>query len=150
MRMKRQLLPLLVVASFQLPATTLLAADAPPAPAAAAATPAPAAGNSANCIPLQSIESTKVLDDRTILFEMRNGDTLVNRLPHRCAGLGFEKSFGYKTSITQLCSQDIIWVLTHMGSGLERGASCGLGKFEPYVAPAADEAGKNKDKPEPK
>ena len=89
------------------------------------------------------------LNDDTVhgLIEMTGNETLVNRLPHRCPGLGFEKSFGYKTSISQLCSQDIIWVVTHIGSGLDRGASCGLGRFEPYVAPETDEAAKGKLEP---
>jgi len=122
--MNRYLSPLLVAACLQLPAAGLLAQDPGATPDAA---PAPATGaeGTGTCIPLQRIESTKVLDDQTILFELRGNETLVNRLPHRCPGLGFEKSFGYKTSISQLCSQDIIWVVTHMGSGLDRGASCG-------------------------
>ena len=33
--------------------------------------------------------------------------------------------------------------------GIKRGASCGLGKFEPYVEPAGDEAAKDNDKLEP-
>ena len=88
-----------------------------------------------------------MLDDGTILVEMTGNETIVNHLPHRCPGLGFERSFGYKASISQLCSQDIIWVVTHMGSGLDRGASCGLGRFEPYVAPETDAADKGKLEP---
>jgi hypothetical protein len=142
--MNRHLSTALLVACLQLPAGALIAEDAVPA-----ATGQEAAAAGLNCIPLQRIENTKVLDDRTILFELRGKETLVNRLPHRCPGLGFEKSFGYKTSISQLCSQDIIWVITHVGSGLDRGASCGLGRFEAYVAPATDEATKDEGKLEP-
>ena len=83
------------------------------------------------CVNLARIRSTRVLDDRTILFEMSGGETLVNRLPNRCPGLGFEKRFAYKTSLSQLCNTDIITVITSMG----RGASCGLGTFSPYVPP---------------
>ena len=36
-----------------------------------------------------------------------------------------------------------------MGAGLDRGASCGLGKCEPYVAPESDEAVKDKGKLDP-
>lgn len=140
--MNRHLCTALAVACLQLPAATLLAEEAAPA-----ATGQLAGSGGLNCIPLQRIRNTRVLDDRTILFEMTGNETLVNRLPHRCPGLGFEKSFGYKTSISQLCSQDIIWVVTHIGSGLDRGASCGLGRFEPYVAPETDEAAKGKLEP---
>jgi hypothetical protein len=143
--MKRYLSTALALACLQWPAGALLADE--PAPAAKEQ----AAGNPGlSCIPLQRIQNTRVLDDRTILFEMTGNETLVNRLPHRCPQLGFEKAFGYKTSISQLCSQDIIWVVTHVGSALDRGASCGLGKFEPYVAPATDETAKDKGKLEPK
>ena len=140
--MNRHLSTALVVACLQLPSGALLAEDAAPA-----ATEQAAVRAGLGCIPLQRIQNTKVLDDRTILFEMTGNETLVNHLPHRCPGLGFERSFGYKTSISQLCSQDIIWVVTHMGSGLDRGASCGLGRFEPYVAPETDAADKGKLEP---
>ena len=83
------------------------------------------------CVSLRSISSTRVLDDQTILFEMNGNRTLVNRLPRRCPGLRFEKRFGYKTSLSQLCSTDIITVITDHG----RGASCGLGKFTVWVPP---------------
>jgi hypothetical protein len=142
--MNRHLCTALVAACLQLPAGTLLAEEAAPAAAEQAG-----GKTGLNCIPLQRIQSTRVLDDQTILFELTGKETLVNRLPHRCPGLGFEKGFGYKTSISQLCSQDIIWVLTHMGSGLERGASCGLGSFEPYVAPEKPEAPKDTGKLDP-
>jgi len=83
------------------------------------------------CVSLHAIRNTRVLDDSNIVFEMAGGKTLVNKLPHKCPGLGFEKRFAYKTSLSQLCNTDIIWVLTTTG----RGASCGLGLFEPWVAP---------------
>ena len=142
--MNRYLSTALLVACMQLPAGALLAEESAPAAAEQAAGKA-----GLNCIPLQRIQNTRVLDDQTILFELSGNETLVNRLPHRCPQLGFEKAFGYKTSISQLCSQDIIWVVTHMGAGLDRGASCGLGKFEPYVAPESDEAVKDKGKLDP-
>src|SRR3546814_19268179 len=51
-----------------------------------------------------------------------------NTLPNSCPSLGSERKFSYKTSISQLCSGDIITVLHNMGGGLDRGVSCGLGK----------------------
>jgi hypothetical protein len=100
------------------------------------------------CVSLKSIRSTKVLDDQTILFEMSGKQMLVNRLPRRCPGLGFEKRFGYKTSLSQLCSTDIISVITDIGPG----ARCGLGMFTPWVAPeavTAPAAGKLEPAPDP-
>ncbi len=75
------------------------------------------------CVNTYQIKQTDVLDDRTILFELRNGDTLRNDLSFRCPGLGFEEGFSYATSIAKLCSnKEIIRVL-------RRGSSCGLGTF---------------------
>lgn len=79
-----------------------------------------------NCISLARIDQGDVIDDQTILFEMKGNDYYVNRLPYRCPQLGFEERYTYATSLSQLCNTDIITVLTTVG----RGASCGLGKFE--------------------
>jgi hypothetical protein len=89
---------------------------------------ATAIGEPVNCISSSNIQNTKVWDDYTIDFETRNGRTYRNTLDNRCPGLGFEERFAYKTSISQLCSTDIITVLY---SGGTRGASCGLGQFVP-------------------
>lgn len=83
-------------------------------------------GEVRNCISLARIDQSDVIDDQTILFEMKGRDYYVNRLPYRCPQLGFEERYTYATSLTQLCNTDIITVLTTVG----RGASCGLGKFE--------------------
>ena len=88
------------------------------------------AGEAVNCVQIQQIRNTDVLDDKTIDFHMLGGKIYRNTLPHSCPGLGFEQKFMYKTSLSQLCSVDIITVLQDAG-GLHRGASCGLGKFQP-------------------
>ena len=87
-------------------------------------------GKAVDCVPLRQINNTRVRDDKTIDFHMLGGKIYRNTLPHSCPGLGFEEKFMYKTSLSQLCSVDIITVLTDAG-GLSRGASCGLGKFQP-------------------
>jgi hypothetical protein len=97
-----------------------------PKPAAAASD-----DTSRQCVDLLRIRNTRVLDSRTILFTMNGGEKLINRLPHNCPGLGFERRFGYKTSLHSLCNVDIIFVVTDHG----RGATCGLGMFEKYVEP---------------
>lgn len=97
------------------------------------ASPVPATGEARSCVQLQNIRQTKVRDDRTIDFVMRGGKVFRNSLPYACPQLGFERAFTYSTSITQLCSVDIITVI-RQGGGLFRGASCGLGKFVP-IAP---------------
>jgi len=84
------------------------------------------------CLQLQDIRNTNVIDDQTIDFITRNGDVYRNRLPNSCPQLGFERGFSYATSITQLCSVDIITVLIQ-GQPMMRGASCGLGQFTPIA-----------------
>ncbi|NWK98221.1 hypothetical protein DM806_21650 [Sphingobium lactosutens] len=90
-----------------------------------------AKGEPADCIPIRSIQSTNVRDDQTIDFIMNGRKIYRNTLPNSCPSLGFEKRFLYKTSLSQLCSVDIITVLWNSGPGLQPGASCGLGKFQP-------------------
>ena len=66
---------------------------------------------------------------------MRDGTVLKNTLPHSCPSLGFEKAFTYATSLSQLCSVDIISVI-QQGGGPRIGASCGLGTFVPTAVAA--------------
>ena len=89
-------------------------------------------GKAVNCVQLTSIRNTEVRDDRTIDFIMNGNKVYRNILPNRCPSLGFEKRFMYKTSLSQLCSVDIITVL-YNSPGLMRGASCGLGQFQPMA-----------------
>ena len=84
-----------------------------------------------HCISLSRIDRTDVVDDSNILFYMKGGDVYLNRLPHRCPGLRWEKAFMYRTSLSQLCNVDIITVLDNMGFGFSPGVSCGLGPFYP-------------------
>ena len=112
---------------------------APTKPVATAAVPPPGAiGTARSCVQLSQIREAKVVDDRTIDFVLSDRSVLRNTLPNACPQLGFERAFSYATSISQLCSVDIITVIIQGGSP-RRGASCGLGSFVPYtpVPPAA-------------
>jgi hypothetical protein len=102
--------------------------------AAPAAPPPKALGPAQNCVQIANIQQTRVVDDRTIDFNMRDGRVLRNSLPNTCAGLKINRSFAYETSQAQLCNVDIITVVVQ-GAGPVRGASCGLGKFTPIEAP---------------
>jgi hypothetical protein len=97
---------------------------------AAAIAAAKPAGAPIDCVQLNQIRETRVRSDKIIDFYMKNNKVYRNTLPGSCPQLGFEESFSYKTSINQLCSTDIITVLQNAG-GLRRGASCGLGAFQP-------------------
>ena len=91
-------------------------------------------GSAENCISLTRIRNTRVHDDRTIDFHMRGGRIYRNTLPYECNGLGREEAFSYRTSLSRLCSVDIITVV-QTGGGAINGPSCGLGEFEPIELP---------------
>jgi hypothetical protein len=103
------------------------------APYEAATVPAArVVGDPVSCLPLHQYSDTRVRDDYTIDFMRNSREGWRNTLPNRCPGLAAENAFTFKTSLTQLCSTDIIYVLETAG-GLHRGAGCGLGKFVPIV-----------------
>ena len=95
-----------------------------------AATPA---GEARSCIRITGIRESRVRSDQVIDFMMRGREVYRVTLPQDCPQLGFEERFSYATSLSQLCSQDIITVLTTAGPGLQRGASCGLAPFQPVT-----------------
>jgi hypothetical protein len=88
-------------------------------------------GAPVSCIHLSSIQESRVRSDQVIDFRTNGRKWYRNTLPNSCPSLGFEERFMYQTSLSQLCSVDIITVLHSGGGGLGRGASCGLGKFQP-------------------
>ncbi len=90
------------------------------------------AGKPESCIPLRNIRQSNVHSDQVIDFVMSNGRVYRNTLPQSCPQLGFEERFSYATSLSQLCSVDIITVL-YATPALSRGASCGLGQFQPVT-----------------
>jgi uncharacterized protein DUF6491 len=85
-------------------------------------------GEATDCVAIARIRNTRIRDDRTVDFAMAGGQVYRNTLPHECSGLHFEDGFSYRTSLSQLCSTDLITV-TRPG-GIE-GPTCGLGRFQP-------------------
>lgn len=98
---------------------------------ALAGPPVKVMGEAQNCIRTVAIRQSKVRSDQVIDFEMRGGKVYRSTLPNRCPRLGFEEAFSYRTSINQLCKQDIIRVVQSVGGTIEEGAGCGLGAFVP-------------------
>ena len=106
---------------------------AKPPVATASAIPAPPLSAAArSCVELSRIREARVVDDRTIDFYLSSREILRNTLPNACPQLGFERAFTYSTSLSRLCSVDIITVIVQ-GGGPRMGASCGLGQFVPYT-----------------
>jgi hypothetical protein len=82
------------------------------------------------CLQMSQIRETRVRNDQVIDFITNGGKVYRNTLDMPCPQLGFEKRFSHKSSLDQYCSTDTITVLTDAG-GLQPGASCGLGEFQP-------------------
>jgi hypothetical protein len=110
----------------------------------------------AACIRINAIGHTQVLDDRNILFFMRNRVTYRNTLLGTCPGLRAENHFMYGQDVgNSLCKGNLINVLTSPTGafgGFERGASCWLGFFQAVsddevadLVAAATPTRKNKD-----
>lgn len=88
-------------------------------------------GPAEDCVSVTQLRESRIRDDSTIDF-IRGGNRAWRvTLPNSCPGLRSNDAFTYSTSLTQLCSNDIIYVLQHTGGSLERGAGCGLGPFVP-------------------
>ena len=83
---------------------------------------------STECISLNRVRSTEIVDDKNILFHMSGNVVYHNILPRQCNGLAREDRFSYKVSINRLCRLDTIAVLYSSGTGgLREGNRCGLG-----------------------
>jgi len=88
-------------------------------------------GPAQSCIRLAEVTNSEVRNDWTIDFERGAGRRIYRSLlPHRCSGLRAADAFSYKTSLSELCTTDIVYPL-HQGGGFHRGPGCGLGKFIP-------------------
>lgn len=98
-------------------------------------------GEARSCINRSQIRNTVVRSDRVIDFEMLGGKVYRNTLTSNCPGLGMDRAIAYNTSMDQLCSPQIIYVLQNIGGQPRQGAGCGLGKFVPveYVRKEKDE-----------
>ena len=95
---------------------------------------APAArvtGPAQSCIPIAALNSTPVRNGHTIDFLTSSRRGWRNVLPNECPSLASERAFTYSTSLSQLCSTDIIRVLQNWGGTPHPGAACGLGEFVP-------------------
>lgn len=86
-----------------------------------------------DCITVNSIDRTDVIDDNTIIFFMRGSRIYRNYLPRRCPGLERHDRFSYRTTGGRLCDIDTITVLEQWGGRLQPGFTCSLGEFHPVT-----------------
>lgn len=90
-------------------------------------------GKPQTCVPIMQLRESLVRNDSVIDFHISGDRYYRVTLPQSCPSLGSEKRFAYETSLSQLCSTDIITVL--YASPPMRGASCGMGEFQPVKIP---------------
>ena len=85
------------------------------------------------CLSMNSIRSTKIVDDQRVLFFSARDKAFLNRLDRACLGLSRSGTFEYRVQSgarhARLCSTDSITVVESVGRGL----NCGLGLFEPLT-----------------
>lgn len=91
-----------------------------------------------SCIRTRSIRRTRVIDDSTIAFYMRNREVYLNLLPSRCPQLARNDRFAYESRGGRLCSIDTITVLIQFAGRLESGFTCRLGEFHPADAESVE------------
>lgn len=96
-------------------------------------------GEPQSCINRSQVRNIVVRSDRVIDFEMQGGKVYRNILNANCSGLGMDRAITYETTIDQLCSPQIIYVLQTIGGRPQRGAACSLGKFVPVAYERGDE-----------
>lgn len=92
-----------------------------------------------DCIAVQSIDRTDVIDDNTILFFMRGKKVYRNYLPRKCPGLERNERFSYQVTGNRLCDIDTVTVLEQWGSRLSSGFTCSLGAFHPIPPEEVEE-----------
>ena len=74
-------------------------------------------GDTQQCIRLQYIDQTPVIDNKTILVKMKGkGSYKRIDLVNNCTGLKIEGGFSHSSSINQLCTSDALRVLEPIGS----------------------------------
>lgn len=95
----------------------------------------PVEGKPLDCLQINQIKRTKIVDDQNIVFALTGNRFYNNHLAQKCSGLKSSNKFRYQTSQSVLCNVDTITVLHDAGSGMMDGATCGLGKFTPTTDP---------------
>ena len=99
---------------------------------AAGAPPVTVLGEAQSCVNRSQIRQTVVRSDRVIDFEMNGGKVFRNTLTQNCPGLGMDRAISYETSVDQLCSPQIVYVLQNFGGRPQRGASTAQPQLPPW------------------
>jgi hypothetical protein len=76
-----------------------------------------------SCIDPREITKQSIVSDQEIRFELRNGETWVNRFPRACSGLKIEGGFAWDIHGTLACSNQERITVLHSGT------PCQIGEF---------------------
>ena len=82
------------------------------------------------CVQVERIDQTRIVDERSILFFMRDHTVLQNVLPTACAGLRKTDRIAYDVVGGRLCANELVTQLVDVGT-YARGVRCALGMFVP-------------------
>jgi hypothetical protein len=86
--------------------------------------------NNRRCLSIRRIRSTRIIDDRNMLFYTPGRVVYHNILRQPCNSLEREGRFSYQVTTGSLCSGDMIFVLHDDAfNGFRRGNACSLGIF---------------------
>lgn len=91
-----------------------------------------------NCVRVTSIRRTDILNDRTILLEMKSGPAILMHLKHACPQLAFHDYFRYEARLGQLCAE-----IDHIVS--RAGFQCDIGGFSRAMPEKEAEGGAGPD-----
>jgi hypothetical protein len=75
------------------------------------------AATATNCLTREQIRSTKVVDDRNVLFVMRDRTTYNNQLGRHCPGMRRSTPLSFTYADHRLCAGSTFSVLMRIGSG---------------------------------
>lgn len=95
----------------------LVVASVRPAAAQGQAAPAASASEAPTCLPRPEVRRMQVVDDRNVLFVMRDKRTFRNTLARQCPGLRRDSQVSLTAADRQVCGGSNFQVLLRVGSG---------------------------------
>lgn len=93
-----------------------------------------------SCLPHPTIDRTKILNDRNIVFVTRDDTIYANELPKQCPNLRRNSLVNYGITNGRICAGDRFQILWETRPGNYQPASvCALGTFRPISAAELDD-----------
>ncbi len=92
-----------------------------------------------SCLYQTELRTTKVVDDRNILFTTRDGQTYRNTLPHQCPSMRRGSLLNYTFESRRLCAGSMFQILLDMAGRRMPTFTCPLGIFAPITEDEAQD-----------